>query len=164
MDADDGMMQQHPAWREAVHRFREQGFRAGDVLAFDWLFDAFGVIRPSPDTPLAEAQRSELEFLSGFKAFEDVLLGEYQIALANVRGVGYRVVPPAEQTAWAEGQGKLELKRALRKMHDRLANVDLGQLDAGQRRENADALARLAQLSGMAKSAMRKRSVLAIED
>ena len=77
------------------------------------------------------------------------LLVEEQIALATIRGYGYRVVPPAEQTRWAETEGIEEVKAAARKMGVRLANVDLTELTDERRKENADALTRLSMLRGM---------------
>lgn len=56
-----------------------------------------------------------------------------------------------EQTRLAEQDGMDEVRRALRKMGRRIVHVAIDQLDAGQRRENADALARFSQLRGMVK-------------
>lgn len=153
------LLQQYPAWREAIKAFMEGKFAPGDTITFDWLYEKFLIQRPIGTSLLADAQKAELQFLSQFKSFEDALLTEHQIALTNVRGVGYRVVPPGEQTGWAEGQGVGEVKKAVRKLADRLTNIDLTQLTTEQRRENADALARLAMLSGMVKATVEHQSV-----
>jgi hypothetical protein len=137
----------------------EEKLAPGDTISFDWLYEKFLIQRPVGTTILADAQKAELQFLGQFKAFEDALLTEHQIALTNVRGVGYRIVPPGEQTSWAEGQGVGEVKKAVRKLTDRLTNIDLAQLTTEQRKENADALARLAMLSGMIKATVEHRSV-----
>jgi hypothetical protein len=160
----DHLVQQYPAWREAVKRVISEKYTAGDVLDFAWLYDAFLIDRPTPETPLADAQKAELRFLGHFKDFEEALLTEHQIALSNVRGVGYRIVAAGEQTGWAEDQGTQEVKKALRKLRDRLTNVDLLQLNAEQRKQNADALARLAMMAGMTKSFAEKKSVLTLSE
>jgi hypothetical protein len=157
----DHLVQQYPEWREAIKKFTQQAFASGDVLTFEWLYGAFGIARPLPTTQLADAQKAELRFLSQYKEFEDALLREHQIALANVRGVGYRLVPPSEQTGWAEQSGVGEIKKAVRKLGDRLTNVDLTRLSVAGRKENADALARLAMLSGMTKHAVEFKSAIA---
>lgn len=159
----DHLLQQYPAWREAIKAFMQERFAPGDTVSFDWLYDHFLIKRPGGSTLLADAQKAELQFLSQFKQFEDALLTEHQIALTNVRGVGYRLVPPAEQTRWAEDSGVTEVKKAIRKLGDRLTNVDLVQLTNEQRKENADALARMAMLSGLIKSAVERKSVFQIE-
>lgn len=157
------LLQQYPAWREAIKSFIGERFAQGDTVSFEWLYEHFLIVRPDGTTPLADAQKAELQFLSQFKAFEDALLTEHQIALSNVRGVGYRIVPAAEQTRWAEESGVSEVKKAIRKLGDRLTNVDLAQLTQDQRRENADALARLAMLSGMVKRTVERAPIDSIE-
>lgn len=160
----DHLLQQYPPWREAINVFLKEEHKPGDTLDFKWLYDNFALERPQKDTPFHQVQKTELQFLAQFKSFEEALLTEYQIALANVRGVGYKIVPPGEQTDWAERTGVGEVKKALRKQRDRLTNIDLPQLTPEQRKANADALARLAMMASMVKRAMDKRSVLAIEE
>jgi hypothetical protein len=160
----DHLIQQYPEWREAVRRFHELRFAPGDILTFEWLYEAFQITRPVADTLLSDAQKAELRFLGQFKEFEDALLREHQTALANVRGVGYRIVPPSEQTAWAERSGVSDIKKAVRRLGDRLTNVDLARLSSVERQQNADALARLAMLSGMTKAAIEHKNGLATID
>jgi hypothetical protein len=90
------------------------------------------------------------------------LLSDHQVALSNVKGVGYQIVRPPEQTAWAEDQGDAELKKALRKRRDRLVNVNMTSLTQDERRQNADALARLGALAGMAQRTFERKSALNI--
>lgn len=154
MDDDEHLTQQYPAWRAAVSRVvRECRLKPGTLFEFAELYDLFLIKRPLPTTTLAEAEKLKLQFLGQFVEFEDALLTEHQVALANVRGVGYRIVPPAEQTAWAERQGIAEVRKAVRKLSDRLTNVDFVALGAEERKANADALARLGMLGGMLKQA-----------
>lgn len=150
----DHLMQQYPAWREAVSRLvREHRLQSGALFEFPELYELFLIKRPLPTTPLAEAEKLKLQFLAQFVEFEEALLIEHQVALANVRGVGYRIVPPAEQTTWAERHGIAEVRKAVRKLSDRLTNVDFVALGADDRKANADALARLGMLGGMLKQA-----------
>lgn len=141
----------YPAWKEGLKRFREAGFAAGDTIEHAWFFEAFGLQMPAPETPCKEAEKTRLQFLSAFETMRQVLLEEHQVALANVRSRGYRVVPPSEQTKWAENEGILDVKHAMRKMASRLTNVDMTAISAESRKDNADALARLSMLSGMVK-------------
>lgn len=141
----------HPAWRQALAGFHEQGFEAGDLVDFDWLYGAFKITRPGPATCYEDAKKADFAFVAAMEPFRAALLREHQIALANVRGLGYRIVPPPEQTEWAETTGLREAKRALGKMGHRLSFVDMRQLNAAQRRANADALTRYAMLVGLTK-------------
>jgi|SRR5580693_1647877 hypothetical protein len=151
---DDHLTQQYPAWREAITRLvRDHRLQPDALFEFAELYDLFLIKRPLPTTPLAEAEKLKLQFLAQFVEFEEALLTEHQVALTNVRGVGYRIVPPHEQTAWAERHGIGEVRKAVRKLSDRLTNVDFVALGAEDRKANADALARLGMLGGMLKQA-----------
>lgn len=151
MTNNDTLIDLHPIWRQAIQDFIDAKFSPGDTVTHDWLYEHFRIDRPRPATPLEIAQKAELQFLSSFKAFEECLLEDYQIALASVRGVGYKLVPPKEQTAWAEKDGYGEIRRAYRRLGSRLSNVDMAQLTVDERKQNADAMARFAMLKTMVK-------------
>ena len=110
---------------------------------------------PKPDMLNSDAEKLKLQFLSAFEMLREYLHVEKQIALATIRGYGYRVIPPADQTKWAENEGMDDIKAAARKLGVRLANVDLTELKDEQRKENADALARLSMLRGMVRQIAR---------
>jgi hypothetical protein len=71
-----------------------------------------------------------------------------------VHGEGYRVVPPREQTALAQEKFERDAKKAFRRTANTLKNVKLSELNEAERKENLDAVARLAMLRGMHKSAI----------
>ncbi len=153
-----------PFWRQAVEHFLSESFAPGDIISYEWLYREFEITRPTEETPLGRAQKAELAFLGAFQSFQSALLHDHQIALTNIKGVGYQYVRPEEQTKWAEDQGDGELKKALRKRRDRLMNVPLHLLDADHRRQNADSLARLGMLAGMAHRAFQRKSAMEIEE
>lgn len=141
----------YPAWREGLRRFVAENFKPGQTIDYEWFYAAFGITMPGPDTTYKDAERAKLQFLGAFETMREHLLTENQIALANVRGLGYRIVAAGDQTKWAEHEGIDDVKSAVRKMGLRMTNVDMTHLSADKRRENADALARLSMLSGMVK-------------
>ena len=159
-DDHEEMPELHPAWRQAKRDFFAQGFTLDDVIPFAWFYQAFRIEMPSPETSMQVAERAKLAFLSQFKPFEDALLYDHNVALCSVRGVGYRIVPPHEQTAWAEKSGLSEMKRATKKMGSRMANVDLTKLSSQQRRENSNARAHWGNIKVMLSdmTAQRPRS------
>jgi len=153
-----------PFWRQAVEHFLAGKFAPGDLVSYEWLYREFEIVIPIDDMPVKEAKKSELAFLGAFKSFEGTLLRDHQIALSNIRGVGYQYVHPVEQTKWAEDHGDAEVKKSLRKRRDRLVNVRLEALNADQRRQNMDGLARLGLLQGMTRRALERKSVMEIEE
>ena len=150
----------YPAWREGLRRVLAAEPAPGKTFTHEWLYEAFGIEMPAPETPLKTAERAKMQYLSAFDAMREHLLTEHQIALDNIRGVGYRVVAPEEQTAWAEQDGLVDMRMSMRKMMLRMSNVDLAKLDADHRRQNADALARASMLSGMVTDTIDKRKRL----
>lgn len=152
MDDEHDPIMEYPAWRAAISQLvRDKRLNPGAVFEFAELYDLFMLKQPQPDTPMREADRAKLLFLGQFAGFEEALLTEHQVALANIRGVGYRIVPPSEQTSWAENQGIGDVRKAVKKLSNRLTNVSFDALTSHERRANADALARLGMLGGMLK-------------
>jgi hypothetical protein len=74
------------------------------------------------------------------------LLTKHQMMLRSEPGVGYRVIVPEKQTSTALKDGTREMQRTLARMSRELIHVDHSRLDDAARKENTDALARLAQL------------------
>lgn len=151
MGEDDDSIQLYPAWRQAITVLKQEDRKEGEVLTYDWLYKNFSIEKPEPDKPLTRKQHEkiELEFLSQFSQFRDTLLEENQIALRNIPGRGYEIMPSSAQTKWAYEEGLIEVRRGIRKAISRLANVNLGKLTADERRENADALAKTHMLETM---------------
>ena len=122
----------HPGWKNAVEQFKTEGKKEGDLLTFDWLYGHFFIDRPTASMSHADAQKAEIKFLDAFKKFEETLLFANLIALENVRGAGYRVVPAKEQTRWAYREGFREVARGMKKMTQRLVHTDLSKLSPSE--------------------------------
>lgn len=146
-----------PAWRLAVEIFRSSEFRSGHLVPHKWLWDAFGLEQPTSTTPFGVAEKAQLAFLEAFAPFSRELLEEDRIALASVKGHGYRIVPANEQVAWAESEGDRELRKALSRRYRRTAFVNISELGAEERRDRSDALARVGNLKLMLTAAPRPR-------
>jgi hypothetical protein len=153
-ERDDDQLMEYPAWREAINRLvKAKRLTPGTLFTHRELYEMFMVKYPEREIPIkpTELAKLELQYLAQLKGFETTLLEEHQVALANVKGEGYRIVPPQEQTPWAERQGINEVRKAIRKLANRLTNVDFVQLGTEARKANADALARLGMMGGMIK-------------
>jgi len=133
----------YPQWKQAVLDFIESGFEPGVVITHEWLHAHFGMREPKT---VEEYKKQELEFLNAFVSFKDELLNDYQIALRSVRGEGYTIVPPREQTKAALDSGRKEIRKALKKTGSWLINIRHDCLTDNERKENTDAIAKLAQM------------------
>ena len=156
-------MKLHPEWKQAVQDAVGR-FSYGDLIPMDWLMDAFGVEPASESMDALTYQKNQFRFLAALEAFKSALLDDHKMALQNVRGSGYRIVQPGEQTAWAEEEGIEEIRRGIRRMAGRLSNVKRAALTDAEQRENLDAIARLSMLKGMVRDYPRLSAPEEAED
>lgn len=129
-------------WRVAIKAFDDAGFTYGDAVKKSWLFNAFGIEEPKPQTSLKQAQEANLQFLASFQSLKSYFLNERSMALKTCHGVGHEIVKPPEQTEWADTELEREMKKAFARAAERLVNIDHSQLTTQQSRQNAESLAR----------------------
>lgn len=98
-------------------------------------------------------QAYQFAYLQGVEGVREYLLENHKVAIANVRGDGYRVVPPAEQTSYAMRTGTDAIRRELLRVRSLLEHVRTEELSDAQRKENLDAAARVAVLRQMHRQA-----------
>jgi hypothetical protein len=138
-----------PEWKQAVKDFLDGGFKEGDVITKEWLEEHFSMPALKEPMTLAEFQARQFAWLRNTDSFRSTLLETHQIALQTIPGDGYRVVPPAEQTAIAQAKFEREATKAYRRAALTLKNVQVDKLTDAQRKENTDAIAKLSMLRGM---------------
>lgn len=136
----------YPAWRQAEADLLRNGLTFGSLITDEWLNDAFGL---KPAKTIAEHERNQLVFLSHSQALFDSLLENHRMMVTRVRGAGYSVLPPERQTPHAMRRRVKEVKAALRKLTREVSFVKTEALNDGQRKENADALAKIGSLRSM---------------
>lgn len=143
-----------PEHKHAVEVFLATNPKPGDIVSHDQLDEWLG-IDESTVTDFESAQRLQFIRLSRIEAFKGELLLDHQIYVENVRGEGYRVVPPKDQSSAAEEFTRRTIAQAISKGISVAKNVNGNELTDAQRKENADAIARLANLRLMTRKAFR---------
>lgn len=146
-------MKLYPAWKEAVKTLIEAGLTYGSTVDKEQIIDLCGLARP---TTLAEKDRFDVRLMSYTSEIKDALLLDHKMLLVTNRDGSYRVVSPAEQTAFAVEQGTKAIGREMQRMAVGVQYVNTALLDDAQRRRNADAQAKLSMLAGMQKLARRE--------
>ena len=139
--------------KDAVNAFLAFGFNDGDLISHDWL----GYNLEINSKALRQDPFLALKRVEDFKA---VLLKEFNIALQNVRGKGYRIVPPSEQAQYAAEEAARYITKGLLKASDLLDNTRIDSLTDQERRRHTDTSVRMAALSGMVSRG--KRDVFAL--
>lgn len=145
----------YPSWRQALVRFRESGLTYGDTLLHTWLYEQFECEALAEPNKISADQyiKLRLKLLGQFDPFRETLLDQDQIDLQSIPGVGYELVPPADQSARALKDTIRDVNKAIRKGVARGTGVNTALLTTEQRREHADNLARLGMLRQMSKPA-----------
>lgn len=98
-------------------------FAHGDVITKEWLLSAFRMVEPLEGTK-QQFQNYAFELMQNMSGFVDAMLFDYKKALSNVRGVGYRVVTPKQQTKMAMDNLKTGIKKEIEKAVDLLCNIE----------------------------------------
>ena len=133
-------------WKNALFQFEHSDFNIGDVVPMGWFYEHFRVKSKAECTTPDEYETERLRFMQEMHSFQNALGLDHQLHLQNVRGEGYRILPPKEQTEFAMDKVQREMQLALQKAHFRLTNLRLDELTDEQRRQNADAQAKLSAL------------------
>ena len=139
----------YPAWKNAVEIVASE-FSAGEVLSMDWIHKNFMIEKPTKGT-FDDFQKYQFEFLAAMDGFKNELLEIHQIAIANVRGEGYRILRPKEQTGYSEKKFIDDMKKSVKKAVSILSNIKFDCLSDQERKENADAKGRIAAVYTMSK-------------
>lgn len=101
------------SWLErAVSEYDTKKFADGDLISHDWIYYALDI---PPVNSRTSARDAQFVLLSRFDAFRDYMLVQRKICFQNVRGQGYRVVPPGEQAQVAAEEAMRLIRRGLDK-------------------------------------------------
>lgn len=138
---------------DAIEAFFREDFQDGDLVSWDWLTYHLYI------TPKAQAENQFL-MLERVDDFRNELLKEHLIALQNVRGKGYRIVPPAEQAEYAARELAKYFQKGFTKAKSLLEHTRIDKLSTEESRRHTDAHIRTAALDEMVKRG--KRDVFAV--
>lgn len=141
----------------AVVRFLEDSFKPGDIVSHDWLKWALDLKEPRTADEFREYQ---WKWLSAIEQFKDELLVNHKIALRNVRGTGYQVVPPEAQAQYAVEHGMKAVRKGIGSAQRLLEHAKIDSMDSDSRRRHIDAQAKMDGLAGMVRRG--KRDVFAL--
>lgn len=134
---------QYPDYKQAVSDFLNEKFEPGTIITHEWLDEHLRISKRDPNYGFKKMNR--------IANFRETLLVEHKIHLQNIRGKGYSVLPPADQTPQAMSDAMRVIGTTLVKTTTRLMNVDVNKLSDAERIKNDEAILRIAALRGMTK-------------
>ena len=151
------MIETNESWEHFVNIIAEK-FKVGELIPHQYIKYEFKI-----ETPKFSDYKTEIEYIKAFELlnFEYMsiidklrndLLEFHSLYLKNIRGDGYVLLPPKEQTDYAKEKTNNDIKRALENGVKILSYIKHNHLDEIELRKNADALAKLSFMKNMIKS------------
>lgn len=144
----------YPMIDHAVEKIRERFEREsyGMIITHDELKSLLGIV---PAKTIEDAQKEQLDYLSGVDGVKSTLLEDYNLCLYRVSGIGYQILTPEEQVRVAADYYIQKSQRALSRSMSILSNVDADQLDFEVRELQMAKISRVAWI----KSAFRRKKL-----
>jgi hypothetical protein len=136
-----------PQWlSRAISMFDKDSRKDGDMLSHDWIKYALDI--PAAKT-IDQATEQQWVLLTRLDAFRDYLLVERKVALQNIRGEGYRIVPPSEQAQVAAEQAMKMIKKGLDHGDRLMTHTRVNMLSNDEQKRHTDAHLRLCGIKDM---------------
>lgn len=130
----------------AVSDFIKHGFIDGDIISLHWLKQALE-IKEAQNLETVDA--IQWDMLQKMEMFKSELLIKHQIALKNVRGEGYMIIPPGDQALYAAEEGIKAFNKGMKRTEKLLDNVRLSKMDNEEKRRHTDAQIKFSAIKGM---------------
>ncbi len=142
-----------PPWKQAVKELIDAGLTYGSTVEKAQIVKLCDLAEP---TTIAEKERFDLKLLAATADIKEALLIDHQMMLVTNRDGSYRVVAPKDQTAFAVDHGARAIAREIQRMAVSVQYTNTALLDDTQRKQNADAQAKISMLAGMQKLTNRE--------
>jgi hypothetical protein len=101
-----------------------------------------------------DVSRQRFRVLQAFDGFSHKLLVDFMMALRPIRGVGYQIIPPREQTDHGFDVLRGAVGKALHKCEEVITCINTRELTQAEMRHNAEQRAKLGSLRAMNRKAL----------
>jgi len=143
--------------QHAIDEFNKIKYSDGDLLSHQWLEWALKL--PIP-TDLSEVQECQFTAMNRIDAFRAYLLTNRKIALQNIKGKGYRIVPPREQAEFAAKTALAQIVKGLNNGTKIMTHTRYRSLTSDEKTRHTNAEVRLAGIGQIIKN--QRKSVFKI--
>ena len=138
-------------------------FKVSETIPHEWLKAKFNIKYPArseyecDEDYIGALQLHQFAYMTLTDKLRMDMLKSYQYWIINIRGDGYAILPPKDQTEWAYDNAKDEVKKALSRSVLIMSNVRSGDIPAEQRTKDNDTAARLSMLRQMVSGFFRNK-------
>jgi hypothetical protein len=120
-----------------------KSYHYGDVIPKKWLLKKFNIEIPEVGTKV-DYDECAYEYLCNIEAFKEVMLKEHKMYLHSVRGKGYLIVNPAQQTDYAMTRLISNVRAEMTKAVDTLNHINQDLLSFEDIKKRDDAQGKIA--------------------
>jgi len=145
----------YPEFQQAAIEAQDE-FDYGRIIPHQWLYDHFKLPQPKHGT-FREIEKWHFDFMAAMDGFREMMLIEFQKSLRNVRGKGWLVVEPKDQTSVAMGDFKTAFSRHVKKAFAAITNIAAKFLDTQKQKENSDAIGKLGAIKAFSRATIEGR-------
>jgi len=145
-------VQRFPLYRSAVKKLVDMKPEPGYRITKKWLDKHLEL---NQGKTREDFKQYLMDYMHAVDQFKDELLREHCIAIKSIRGIGYEIISPSEQTNYAYQIGLQTILKGISKMVDTMTFVDKDKLTSDERQDNANGLAKAAMMVGMVKKTHR---------
>lgn len=147
--------------QEAIEKFFDKGYQDGDTVSMLWLHDTLKIEEPKT---VQQAKAAQFELLTKLDMFKSELLEGHGIALRNIRGVGYIVVPPHDQTRYAMEECVRHINKGMKRADALLDNTRTRLLTISEKKRHTDAVVKFSAVKGIINRQKRDVFLMIRED
>lgn len=147
-----------PVWKHAVQQLIESGLTYGSDITRLQIAEMCELEQP---TTIEEKERYDFKLIGIIYNIKASLLEINKMLLVSNNRGGYRVIMPQDQTAYTVDNLTSNLSKEFQRASDGIRHVNIELLDGTQRKQNADAQAKLSMLFGMQRIAVSELTQIA---
>jgi hypothetical protein len=129
----------------------------GELISHEYLRASFSIEPPDIADYTSGRRINIKEFIEAYNIYNfaymsfvtklrDILLDNHNYYLKNLRGEGYTLLPPQEQTEYAINKVKRDLQKIMKLGLRLTSNIRVRELSDDDKRKNSDAAAKLSSL------------------
>lgn len=130
--------------KNTIKQIHAHGYTFGSIIPKEFFHEHFRLKTPRTAEDKVEYDVLYMNYMGELRA---KLLNDSKFLLVPKNGIGQEIIEPKEQTGYSTDEFKREINKIYRKTRDRLINIDMTTLSDVEKRENADAIAKLSFFS-----------------
>ncbi|MGZ8172991.1 hypothetical protein [Methylobacter sp.] len=130
-------------------------FNYGDIISHQWLIEQFALEEPKIGSR-ADFEKFQFSFLVSVEGFKHHMLETHKMYLVSIKGLGYKIVVPGDQTDVAMKKLRVSVKKEIGKATSALLNINDLLMKSDEMKHRDDQLGKLGALSAYHKSATKK--------